>query len=405
MVSPLSVSLVAGLPGTGVSTLLAQWNAQLPVCVLDAAQLMAGAAESAMGALRAAEMDADAAALAALRVAAAQAQARGQHLVVRARTEHLAGLIDLLVDAGHTAAEATSLQLGAVVGVLDAATVLAEFHAADFLAERDPETSADDDRTVADVLIEQIEAATMLVLTHLDRVDRATHQTLAALLRALNPAAAVVASSAPLDGDLLRRAAPYDRDAAEAGAGWATLLRGGALPLEAGVSGFTYCRRRPFHPQRFFALMHTDWLRQHGTVFRSRGYFWLASRMALSGSWEQAGGACRHGAAGVWWSATETADWPEDPGLRAEIALRLQDGDAPAPYGDRMQELALIGLQLDQTALVAQLDACLLTDAEMAGGPAAWAAFEDPFPEWEADDHEHEHEHGHVCDDACDHGH
>lgn len=402
MASSFPVSLVAGLPGTGVSALLARLNAQFPLRVLEATQLMEAAADLPADD----ELAADTAALAVLEAAAGQAQAHGEHLVVRVRTESVIGLIDLLAGAGHTAGTTgMPLQLGAMMTVLDAATLLQEFHAADFLAERDPAAWADDDRTVADILIEQIEAATILVLNRTDRVDTTARQTLVALLRALNPRATVVEAAGHVDAGILQAAPPYDVDATEAGAGWAALLRGGSVPAEAQVSGFAYCRRRPFHPQRFFDLMHTDWLRMHGTVLRSRGYFWLASRMALSGSWEQAGGACRHGAAGVWWSATEAADWPEDHALRAEIALRLQDGDAPAPYGDRMQELAFIGHQLDEAALVEKLDACLLTDTEMAAGPEAWAALPDPFPEWEADDHDHDHRHDHVCGDDCGHAH
>lgn len=399
------------MPDAGVSALLAQLSAQHPLRVLDAAQLIGGAAEDLpMDDAQAAT--ADTAALAVLHSAAGLAQAHGEHLVIRSRTESLIGLIDLLAGAdpfagaaaGAAAVHDMPLHLGAVMAVLDAPALLEEFHAADFLAERGLATSPDDDRTVADVLIEQIEAATVLVLSQADHVDIAARRTLVALLHALNPRARVV-ESGHADTALLQAAAPYDVDAAEAGAGWAALLRGGSVPADAEVSGFAYCRRRPFHPQRFFDLMHTDWLRMHGAVLRSRGYFWLASRMALSGSWEQAGGACRHGAAGVWWSAAEAADWPEDHALRAEIALRLQDGDAPAPYGDRMQELAFIGHQLDEAALVEKLDACLLTDAEMAAGPEAWAALPDPFPEWEADDHDHSHDHDHVCDDDCGHAH
>lgn len=382
MASPFLVSLVAGMPGADVSTLLAALNVQSPLRVFDAAQLSGkDTVDLSLEDAQAAE----AAALAALQATANQAQARGEHLVIRVRTERVIGLIDLL-------ATATPLHPGAVMVVLDASTVLQEFHAADFLAERDP-AWADDDRTVADVLIEQIEAATVLVLNHADRVEAATRQMLMALLHALNPRAMVLEAAGRIDAGMLQAAAPYDVDAAEAGAGWAVLLRGGSVPAEAQVSGFAYCRRRPFHPRRFFELIHTDWLRRHGNVLRSRGYFWLASRMAFSGSWEQAGGACRHGAAGVWWSAAEAADWPEDHALRAEIALRLQDGDAPAPYGDRMQELAFIGHQLDEAALVEKLDACLLTDTEMDAGPEAWAALPDPFPEWEADDHDHHHDH------------
>ena len=52
------------------------------------------------------------------------------------------------------------------------------------------------------------------------------------------------------------------------------------------------------------------------------------------------------------------------------------------PFGDRRQELVLIGQDMDQAALVAAFDACLLTDAEWALGPEGWLSFADPFSDW-----------------------
>lgn len=393
MPSPISVSLIAGLSDADVSAVLHQLGTRVSLHGLEAAQLV--------------HVDDDVddeVALRTLRDAASQAAARGETLTIRATTESLASLIDLIMMM-KSQAEAPALELASVLSVLDAEHVLRDLEAADFLRERNAAVDADDDRTIADVLIEHIETASTIVLCHTERLDEAARAALIGLLHALNPQAERV-EWVPQALDTARSLSHhYDVDAVEAGAGWATLLRGADVPLSAGVSAFTYCRRRPFHPQRLFDLMHSDWLRMHGIVWRSRGYFWLASRMDLSGSWEQAGGACRHGAAGVWWSATDHDDWPDDQALRADIALRLQDGDAPAPYGDRMQELAFIGIHVDEAAIVAQLDACLLTDAEMAAGPAAWAALPDPFPQWEADDHAHEHTHDHVCDADCGHTH
>ncbi|HVL09372.1 MAG TPA: GTP-binding protein, partial [Burkholderiaceae bacterium] len=201
MASSFPVSLVAGLPGTGVSALLARLNAQFPLRVLEATQLMEAAADLPADD----ELAADTAALAVLEAAAGQAQAHGEHLVVRVRTESVIGLIDLLAGAGHTAGTTgMPLQLGAMMTVLDAATLLQEFHAADFLAERDPAAWADDDRTVADILIEQIEAATILVLNRTDRVDTTARQTLVALLRALNPRATVVEAAGHVDAGILQ---------------------------------------------------------------------------------------------------------------------------------------------------------------------------------------------------------
>jgi hypothetical protein len=52
-------------------------------------------------------------------------------------------------------------------------------------------------------------------------------------------------------------------------------------------------------------------------------------------------------------------------------------------WGDRCQEIVWIGIDMDEGALRAMLDGCLLTDGEMAQGPEGWAALEDPLPPWE----------------------
>ncbi len=55
-------------------------------------------------------------------------------------------------------------------------------------------------------------------------------------------------------------------------------------------------------------------------------------------------------------------------------------------YGDCRQELVFIGQQLDQPAMRAQLQACLLTDAEYQQGPAQWQDWPNPFAEHAAAD-------------------
>ena len=44
--------------------------------------------------------------------------------------------------------------------------------------------------------------------------------------------------------------------------------------------------------------------------------------------------------------------------------------------------LALIGAGMDREALIAKLDGCLMTEAEMEQGPEGWRELDDPFPEW-----------------------
>src|SRR5262249_6328327 len=156
------------------------------------------------------------------------------------------------------------------------------------------------------------------------------------------------------------------------GAGWLQVLRGRRLPSESknGFSSFVYRARRPFDPVRLWEFLGEDW----PGVLRSKGLIWLATRPDFAGLWSQAGGSCRIEPAGFWMAALAQEDWPDDPSERELIEKNW----LPA-VGDRRQELAFIGVNMDQGSLQARLDACLLSDADTQAGENAWAKLEDPF--------------------------
>lgn len=271
-------------------------------------------------------------------------------------------------------------RLDTMVTVVDAAAFLEDYAAADDLRARGLALDAEDDRTVVDLLIEQVEFADVLVVTKGDLVAPTAVARLEAILHHLNPRAEIVrAAHGRVDVTALLDTGRFDEVAAAAAPGWARELRGDHTPeTEAyGIRSFVYRAERPFHPARFRDLLDREW----PGVLRSKGFFWLATRMDWVGAWSQAGGACRTSAAGPWWAAVPEDAWPEDPAIRARLA-RLTE----RTWGDRGQELAVIGIGMDEPALRAMFDACLLTDREMALGPAGWAAFPDPFPPWSLDD-------------------
>lgn len=167
----------------------------------------------------------------------------------------------------------------------------------------------------------------------------------------------------------------FDFEQAAQAPGWLQELRGTHQPeTEAyGIASFVYRARRPFHPQRFGAWVDSEW----PGVVRSKGFFWLASHPTLAGSWSQAGAVARHGPAGYWWAAVPEQEWPQDAESLALIREHWREG-----VGDARQELVLIGMGMDEAALRARFDACLLTEAEMAQGPAAWSSWHNPLPGW-----------------------
>ena len=242
--------------------------------------------------------------------------------------------------------------LDTLVTVVDASRFLQDYHDAEFLSARGLATHDEDDRTVVDVLIDQIEVSDVIVINKIDLVDAGQLGRLHVVLRALNPRAELVdASHGNVPAARVLGTGRFDIDATPNAAGWQAALQGDAVPDAAGVSTLLYRRRRPFHPQRFADLIHTEWMREHGDVLRSKGLFWLASRMDIAGDWSQAGGVCRPGAAGAWWAAIDATEWPADGPARAAIEADLVDDGLPAEYGDRRQELVLIGADLDVSAL------------------------------------------------------
>jgi G3E family GTPase len=311
-------------------------------------------------------------------------------------------------DEGHTLADVA--RLDTMVTVVDAFNFLRDYASAEALAERGLAASEEDDRTIVELLIEQIEFCDVLVINKADLIDADALERLTRILARLNPRAIQIVSrfgAVPLAEVI--NTERFDFDAAASAPGWLASLEqasghehhhehehghdhdhaGHSHVSEAdqyGIGSFVYRARRPFNAERLWQLLHEEWK----GVLRSKGFFWLATRNDVAGSLSQAGGVCRHGPAGMWWAAQPRDEWPEDEELAAEIAADWHGAAEDATIGDRRQELVLIGVALDAERWRAKLDACLLTDAEYALGPQGWQGLPDPFPAWDldADDHE-----------------
>jgi G3E family GTPase len=229
---------------------------------------------------------------------------------------------------------------------------------------------------VVNLLVDQIEFADVIVLS---KVDLVTPQALAeveAICRVLNPGARIVPSEngcVPLSEVL--NTGRFNMLKAQSAAGWRQALEFGKTPEteEYGVTSFVYRARRPFHPGRLMTVFNRAW----PGVWRSKGFFWLATRMDQVGTWSQAGAVVSHEWGGYWWATIPPERRPQDMESRAAL-----DAVWRAPHGDRRQELVLIGKDMDQTDLTAMLDSALLTPGEVQRGVKAWARLPDPFPTW-----------------------
>jgi len=267
-------------------------------------------------------------------------------------------------------------QLDTMVTVIDALNFLNDYSSQDDLQERGESLGEEDDRTVVDLLIEQVEFCDVMIINKIDLVSEGERNQLIAILRSLNPRAKIEISQfgkVPLDRVL--NTGLFDFEQASLAPAWLQEIRGSHTPEteEYGISSFIYSARRPFHPDRFYQLINQDW----PGVVRSKGYFWLACSPKQAGTWSQAGSAARHGPAGYWWVSMPREHWPTDDENIAWINEKWDE-----KVGDARQELVLIGMNMDEAALRAKFDACLLNDDEMAQRPAVWETWANPFPEW-----------------------
>jgi G3E family GTPase len=269
-------------------------------------------------------------------------------------------------------------RLDTMVTVVDGMNFLLDYQAAESLASRGETLGEDDERSITDLLIEQIEFADVLLISKIDLISSAEREELVAILKRLNAQARIipmVMGEVPLKQIL--NTGRFDFEKASQAPGWLQELRGAHVPetTEYGIASSAYRARRPFHPQRFFNFINRPWV--NGKLLRSKGFFWLASKHQDAGSWSQAGGLMRHGFAGRWWRFVPKNQWPDDQESTAAI---LQNWTATT--GDCRQELVFIGQNIDFAQLTNELDECLLSDAEMALGIEGWRLLEDPFGPW-----------------------
>lgn len=267
-----------------------------------------------------------------------------------------------------------SARLDTMVTVVDAFNFIKDFQEADELAARKLELNEEDDRTVTDLLIDQIEFANVILLNKIDLVSATELDHLAKIIKHLNPSARVIPCErgvVPLKEVLHTNLFDFEK-AAEA-PGWMQELRGEHIPEteEYGISSFVYKADRPVHPDRLGKFLESDW----SGVLRSKGIFWFANHMGHSIDWSQAGGASSISPGAQWWSCIDKSEWPEDE----EFVGSIKE-DWKEPYGDRRQEVVFIGIDMDRELLTSAIDSCLLTDDEMQAGESSWEKFEDPFP-------------------------
>nr|WP_150959931.1 GTP-binding protein [Aneurinibacillus sp. XH2] len=263
-------------------------------------------------------------------------------------------------------------RLDCMVTVVDANRFWHDFSSGETLLERRQAVNEDDTRDVVDLLIDQIEFCDVLILNKCDMVAEEDLEELEQVLRKLQPRARLIRTvQGKVDPAEILNTGLFDFEKASQSAGWIRELENGFHTPETeeyGISSFVYERIRPFHPGRLMEWME-DWPVE---IVRAKGIMWLATRNDYAQSISQAGPSIRFGPAGYWVAALSEEERREILQEEAELA---RDWD-PA-YGDRVNKVVFIGIDMDKDKLIASLDRCLLSDEEMNED---WSDFPDEFP-------------------------
>ena len=262
---------------------------------------------------------------------------------------------------------------------VDAVNFLNDYEEAKHLKDTGESLGEEDERSVTDLLVDQVEFADILLISKTDLASASDIKRLTAILKTLNTHAQIIPiTDGNVDIDAVLNTRLFDFERAQQAPGWLKEMRGEHVPEteEYGIGSFSYEARSPFHPEKFHQFLHsTD---NYGKLIRSKGYFWLASRPEFAGQWSQAGGIARYGFAGMFWKAVPKKDWPTD-----EEYLTSIENQWVEPFGDMRQELVFIGQNLDQSGITQALDNCLLSEEEVLRGKDYWVTLDDPFPAWE----------------------
>ena len=250
-----------------------------------------------------------------------------------------------------------------MVTVVDSYNFMKDFSSPEYLTDRDLTDIEGDDRTIVNLLTDQVEFANVILLNKTDLVSEPDLRNLYDIIHKLNPEAKIIPSNhSKVNLRDVINTGLFDFDKAESSAGWIKELENEHVPEteEYGIGSFVYRRKKPFHPERFLDYVKTKF---PSNIIRSKGLFWIASRSDQALVWSTAGGSVKTDPAGVWWASmpfTERINYSAFVNNQQHI-----ESDWEVDFGDRKIELVFIGQNLDVKSIIQDLDNCLLDDFEI----------------------------------------
>ena len=269
-------------------------------------------------------------------------------------------------------------RLDTMVTVVDAANLIKNYSSTDFLKDKGEVAGDEDERTLVDLLVEQIEFANVILLNKVDLVSDKELKIIRAVIRGLNAKAKIIETNhSKVAMNEVMNTNLYDLKEAQNHPLWAQELYNPddhtPETEEYGVTSFVYRARDPFDPEKIYSFFNQEW----PGVIRAKGFFWISSRPNFVGEVSQAGAFVRHQGIGKWWAAVNEEQWPDDKSFRLNINKIWAKG-----YGDRRQEIVFIGLknEMNESLIKNKLDGFLIKNYSI--NLANTLRYKDPFPDW-----------------------
>lgn len=262
-------------------------------------------------------------------------------------------------------------KLDTMVTVVDGFNFYKDYMEAVELKDKSMELGPEDERTITDLLISQIEFANVLIMNKMDLVTDVEKNRLMGILKKLNPKAKIIEShKSQINVAEILHTEKFDFEEAMNNPGWMMELRGHETKEteEYGISSFVFREQRPFHPERLWKFLTT----MPGEIVRSKGFFWVATRPSVVGLWSQAGRTSTLEARGAWLASMEMSDWEVDA-EELETVKKSWHKD----YGDRVQEIVFIGQKFLNSNIRSDVEKslteALLTEEELLLGKEFWS--------------------------------
>ena len=187
-----------------------------------------------------------------------------------------------------------------MVTVVDSFNFIKDFSSPEYLTDRNLTDIDGDERTIVNLLTDQIEFANVILLNKIDLVSEQDLRNLYDIIHKLNPEAKIIPTNhSKVNLREVINTGIFDFEKAESSAGWIRELENEHVPEteEYGIGSFVFRRKVPFHPERFLDFIQNKFPKN---IIRSKGLFWIASRSDQALIWSSAGGSIKSDPAGVW---------------------------------------------------------------------------------------------------------